>query len=90
MPVNLIRDVHLSRGPLIGTVVPASVILAGKHDSRHHSTTGLANIAVTETSYQMLEVFSFCDRERALPTPIIMLTFLVNKKYNDAFRDFFF
>ena len=43
-----------------------SVILAGKLDSRRHSTTGYSeNVAVAGTSYQMLEVLSFCYRERA-------------------------
>ena len=33
-----------------------SVILAGKRDSRRHSTTNFAeNVVVTKTSYQMLE-----------------------------------
>ena len=41
-----------------------SVILAGKRGSRRHSTTGFSeNVevaeSVEETSYQMLEVFSF-------------------------------
>ena len=36
---------------------------------------------MTETSYQMLEVLSFFDRERAQPPPIkiVVLTFLVKK-----------
>ena len=42
-----------------------SVILAGKRDSRRYSTTSFSeNVEVAETSYQMLEVLSFCDRER--------------------------
>ena len=41
-------------------------------------------MALTEISYQMLDGLSFCDRERALPTPIIMLTFLVNNKYKSS------
>ena len=44
-------------------------ILAGKCDYRRHFTTGFSgcseNVLVAETSYQMLEVLSFCDRERA-------------------------
>ena len=33
---------------------------------RRHSTTGVSeNVAVAETSYQLLEVLSFCDQERA-------------------------
>ena len=57
-----------------------SVILAGKRGSRRHSTTSLSkNVEVAETSYQMLEVLSFCDRERVQPPSrkITVLTFLV-------------
>ena len=40
-------------------------ILAGKRGSRHHPTTSFSeNVEVAETSYQMLEVLSFCDQER--------------------------
>ena len=43
-----------------------SVILAGKHGSRHHSTTSFnENAIVAGTSYVMLQVLSFCYRERA-------------------------
>ena len=39
-----------------------SDVLAGKLDS-HHSTTAFSeNVVVTETSYQMEEILSFCDR----------------------------
>ena len=39
-----------------------SVILAGKRNGRRHSTMGLSkNVAVSEISYQMLEVLSFCN-----------------------------
>ena len=42
-----------------------SVILAGKRGSRRHSTTSFSeNVEVAETSYQMLQVLSFFDRER--------------------------
>ena len=42
-----------------------SVILAGKRGSRRHSTRSFSeNVEVAETSYQMLEVLSFCDRKR--------------------------
>ena len=42
-----------------------SVILARKHDNRHHSTTSLSkNITVVETSYLMLEISAFCGRGR--------------------------
>ena len=38
----------------------SSVILAGKRGSRRHSTTSFSeNVAVTETSYKVLEVLSF-------------------------------
>ena len=48
---------------------------------------------MAETSYQMLEVLSFCDRERAfkpLSLKATVQTFLVKKNYNEAFRDVFF
>ena len=46
-------------------------ILAGKRDSRCHSATSFSeNYVVAETSYQMLEVLSFCDWERAKPSLI--------------------
>ena len=39
---------------------------AGKCDSRRHSTTSFtSNVTVAGTSYQMLEVVSFCYREIA-------------------------
>ena len=38
---------------------------------------------VTETSYQMLEVLLFCDRERALPSPFTA----VHKDGNDDFHE---
>ena len=48
-----------------------SVILVGKRDSCRNSTTGFSeNVVVAGTSYQMLEVLSFCYRERAKPSPI--------------------
>ena len=44
----------------------ASVSLAGKLGSRRHSTTSFSeNVIMAETSYEMLKVLSFCDRERA-------------------------
>ena len=43
-----------------------SVILAGKRGSRRHSTTSFrANVVVEKTTYQMLEVLSFCDQQSA-------------------------
>ena len=49
-----------------------NVILEGKSDSRRDSTTSFdENVVVAETSYQIIEVSSsFCDRERAKPSPI--------------------
>ena len=49
-----------------------NVILAGKSDSRRDSTTTInENVVVVGASYQILEVSSsFCDRERAKPSPI--------------------
>ena len=57
-----------------------SVILAGKCGSRRHSDTSFGeNLVVAKTSYQMLGILSFSDRERALPpsTEISELTFVV-------------
>ena len=66
-----------------------SVILAGKCDSHRHSTKSFSgNIVQAKTSYQMLGILSFSDREWALTpsTEIHVLTFVVKKKYNEAFR----
>ena len=42
------------------------MIFVRKRDTSCHSTMRFSeNVAVVETSYQMLEVLSFCDRERA-------------------------
>ena len=57
-------------------------ILAGKRDSRRHSVMSFSeNVVVAETSYQMLEIISFCKRERAKPPSIriTVLTFLEQK-----------
>ena len=72
-----------------------SVILAGKRDSRRHSSTSFSkNFVAAKTSYryEMLEVLLFCDRLRGLTCfkKITVLTFLVKKKYDEAFRDVFF
>ena len=42
---------------------------------------------MAETSYQMLEVLSFCDQERILPpsTEMTVLTFLIAKKAQGCF-----
>ena len=61
----------------------------GKRGSRRHSTTSfIASVVVAGTSYQMLEVLAFCNRERAQPPSITItvLTFLVKKKYSEEFR----
>ena len=46
------------------------------------------NIVVAETSFQMIEVLSFCNWEMVdLPSiKIAVLTFLVKKKKKNAFR----
>ena len=57
-----------------------SVILAGKSVSRRHSTTSFSEkVVVAETSYQMLEVLSFCDQLRVQPPSlkVTVLTLLV-------------
>ena len=57
-----------------------NVILAGKCDSHRHSTTTFSeNVVVAKTSYQMLGILSFSNREWALPpsTEISELTFVV-------------
>ena len=58
--------------------------MAGKRDSRRHSTTSFSeNVVVPETSYQVLEVLSFCcDREGVEPPlmKITVLTFLEKKR----------
>ena len=43
-----------------------SVTLAGKRGSRRHSTTSFSeSVVLAGTSYQMLEVLAFCNRERS-------------------------
>ena len=42
-----------------------NVVLAGKCCSRRQSTSFSENVVVAETSYQMLEILSLSDRERA-------------------------
>ena len=59
-----------------------NVILAGKCDSSRQSTTSFSkNVVVAKTSYQMLEILPFSDRERASPpsTEISVLTLMVKK-----------
>ena len=70
-----------------------NVILAGKSDSRRHSTTSFSeNVLVAKTSCQMLGILSFSGREKALPPSkeMSVLTFVVKKKYNEAFRGVYF
>ena len=47
---------------------------------------------MAKTSYQMLAILSFRDRESALSpsAEISELTFVVKKKYNAAFRGVYF
>ena len=59
-----------------------NVILEGKCGSRRYSTTSFKeNVVVAKTSYQMLGILSFIDRERALPPSkeISELTFVLKK-----------
>ena len=64
-------------------------MLAGKFGSRRHSTTSFSeNVVVAKTSYQMLGISSFSDRERALRE--ISVQHLLRKKYNEAFRGVYF
>ena len=54
--------------------------MTGKRGSRRHCTTSFSeNVEVAETSYQMLDVLSFCDQERVEPPSlkVTVLTFLV-------------
>ena len=70
-----------------------NVILAGKCGSRRHTSTGASeNAVVAKTSYEILGILSFSDRESILPpsTEISVLAFVVKKKYNGAFRGVFF
>ena len=46
-----------------------NVTLAGKRDSCYSTTSFSENIVVAGTSYQILEVKSFCNRERTKPSP---------------------
>ena len=67
--------------------------MAGKRDShrhsRSHSTTSFSDsVVVAGTSYQILEVSTFCNRESAKPSPktINCTHFSVEKLFNEAFR----
>ena len=50
------------------------------------------NVVVAGTSYQMLGILSFSERERALPssTEISILTLVVKKKHNEVFQGVYF
>ena len=66
-----------------------NVILAGKFGSRRQSTTNFSeHVVVAKKSYQMLEILSLSDRERALSLSmeISVSTFVVKKKYNEECR----
>ena len=39
------------------------------------TTSFSENVVMAETSYEMLEILSFCDRERAQPPSISLLIF---------------
>ena len=58
---NIISILYkITIGSLSKDVTSHQRILAGKHDSRRRSTTRFSeNVVVTETSYQMLEVYHF-------------------------------
>ena len=66
-----------------------SVILAGNYDCCRHSTASFSeNVVVTETSFKVLEILSFCGREMAY-APSVKITvpiFWVKNKCNEAFR----
>ena len=52
----------------------------------------VADVILPKTSlYQMLGILSFSDRDRALPPSMELseLTFVLKKKYNEAFRGVF-
>ena len=73
---------------LSSALMQTNVSLAGKWDSHRHSTTKFSkNAVVVKASYQMLGILSFSNRERALPPSmeISELTFVVKKKYKEAF-----
>ena len=50
--------------PTLSSACAQNIILAGKCDSSHHSTMNFSeNVVVAKTSYQMLEIWSYSDRE---------------------------
>ena len=51
--------------PILSSARPrTNAILAGKCDSHRHTTSFRENVVVTKTSYQLLEILLFNDRER--------------------------
>ena len=63
-----------------------SVILAKKHDCRHHSTTSFSeNVMATETSYKVWEVLSFCGCEMA-SAPSVKITAWIFKWKRSAMK----
>ena len=66
--------------PLSSVRARTNVILVGKCDSHRLSSTSFSeNVLVAITSYQMLGILSFSDRERSPSTEIRVLTFVVKK-----------
>ena len=71
---------------LSSALVWASVSLAGKRNSRRHSNTSFSeNVVVAGKSYQILEVWSFCDRERVKPSPM-KITALIFQVKNSTMK----
>ena len=78
----ILRWVRLKRTKIFPILSSAcartNVILAGKSDSHQHSTTSFSeNVTVVKTSYQMLEISSFSDQERALPPSTEISTYVL-------------
>ena len=70
-------------------------ILAGKCGSPRHSTTSFSErVVVAETSYQILDVLEFCNRERAKYATSFnndnSANFSGEKKYNEEFQGVYF
>ena len=69
-PLHPKRRGRLQGGDFLNTKksrARTSVNLAGKRDSRRHSTTKISeNVVVVETSYQMLKVLSSLEVGRGL------------------------
>ena len=59
--------IWVGRTTINGEKKEDGLILTGKRDSRrrHYTTNFSENVLVAETSYQMLEVLPFCERETA-------------------------